>query len=67
MIVGKVLQKFPIGSSFTRLIIGSVLTALVISLSIVGILKLFGFAVDPVIPAVLAVIGTAAYATRMRK
>jgi hypothetical protein len=62
MIVDKLVGKLPIKSNFTKLIAGSILTALVIALGMVGILKLLGFSINPVIPAVLGVIGAATYA-----
>jgi len=62
MIVDKLVGKLPIKSNFTKLIAGSVLTALMIALGMVGILKLIGFSINPAIPAVLGVVGAAIYA-----
>ncbi len=67
MIIERLVEKLPIRSNFTKLIVGSILTALAISLGMVGILKLFGFSVNPGIPAALAAIGAATYAARMKK
>jgi len=67
MIIERLVEKLPIRSNFTKLIVGSILTALAISLGMVGILKLFGFSVNPGIPAALASIGAATYAARMKK
>ncbi len=67
MIVDKLVEKLPIRSNFTKLIADSVLTALVIALGMVGILKLIGFSINPVVPAVLGVIGAATYAVVTRK
>jgi zinc transporter ZupT len=67
MIVDKLVEKLHIRSNFMKLIAGSVLTALVIALGMVGILKLFSFSINPVIPAVLGVVGGAIYATVTRK
>ena len=65
MIVERLLEKLRIRSRLMKLIAGSALTALAISLGMVGILKLFGFSVNPGIPAVLAAIGAATYAARV--
>ncbi len=67
MIVEKVLGKLPIRSDFAKLMVGSILTALAISLGMVGILRLFGFSINPVIPAGFAAVGAAIYAARMRE
>ena len=67
MIVDKLIEKLPIRSNFTKLIAGSILTALMIALGMVGILKLIGFSINPVVPAVLGVIGAATYAAVTRK
>jgi hypothetical protein len=67
MIVNKLVEKLPIRSNFTRLILGSILTALVIALGMVGILKLLGFSINPAIPAVLGVVGAATYTAVTRK
>ncbi len=53
MIVDKLVEKLPIRSNFTKLIAGSILTALLIALGMVGILKLLDFSINPAIPAVL--------------
>jgi small-conductance mechanosensitive channel len=65
MIIERLLEKLHIRSRPMKLIIGSALTALVISLGMVGILRLFGFSVNPGIPAAVAAIGAAAYAARV--
>jgi len=65
MIIERLLEKLRIRSRPIKLIIGSALTALVISLGMVGILRLFGFSVNPGIPAAVAAIGAAAYAARV--
>ena len=67
MIVDKLVEKLPIRSNFTKLIVGSILTALVISLGMVGILKLLSFSINPAIPAVLGAVGGAIYAAVTRK
>jgi hypothetical protein len=50
-----------------KLIASSILTALVIALGMVGILRLFSFSINPVIPAVLGVVGGAIYAAVTQK
>ena len=67
MIVNKLIEKLPIRSNLTKLIAGSFLTALLIALGMVGILKLLGFSISPAVPAVLGVIGGATYAAITRK
>ncbi len=67
MIVDKLVEKLPIRSNFTKLIAGSIITALVIALGMVGILKLLGFSINPAIPAVLGAVGAATYAAATRK
>jgi hypothetical protein len=67
MIVDKLIEKLPIRSNFTKLIAGSILTALLIALGMVGILKLLDFSINPAIPAVLGVVGGATYAAVTRK
>lgn len=67
MIVEKLMEKLPIRSNFMKLIISSILVALLISLGTIGVLKLFGFSVNPVLPATLGVIGAAVYAASANK
>ena len=67
MIVDKLIEKLSIRSSFVKLILGSTLIALIIALGMIGILRLFGFSVNPVIPVALAAVGAATYAARIQK
>ena len=67
MIVDKLVEKIHIRSNFMKLIAGSVLTALVIALGMVGILKLFSFSINPAVPAVLGTVGGAIYAAVTQK
>ncbi len=67
MIVERLVRKLLVKSNFTKLMVGSILTALAISLGMVGILRLFDFSVNPAIPSAFAAIGAATYAARMRK
>ena len=65
MIMEIVLEKLRIRSRLVKLILGALLTALMISLGMMGILWLIGFSVNPVLPAKLAAVGAAAYAARV--
>ena len=70
MIIERLVEKIPVKSKFGKVILGSLLTALAISLGMVIILSMFGFSINPVIPSTVAVIGAAAYAvyaTKMQK
>lgn len=67
MIIEHLIQRIPTTSVFTKLIVGSVITALAISLGMVWILQAFDFSISPAIPASLAAIGAALFAARMRK
>lgn len=62
MIVDKFIEKLHLRSNFIKLIAGSVLTSLVIAVGMVGILKLFSFSINPVIPAILGAVGGDIYA-----
>jgi len=65
VIIERLLEKLRVRSRPMKLILGSALTALTISLGMVGILRLFGFSVNPGIPAAIAAIGAAAYAAKV--
>ena len=67
MIIDKLVEKLHIRSDFMKLIAGSILTALLIALGMVGILKLSSFSINPAIPAIVGVIGGAIYAVITRK
>ena len=67
MIVDKLVEKLHFRSNFMKLIVGSILTALVIALGMASILKLFIFSINPVIPAALGAVGGAIYAAVKRK
>ena len=59
--------KFSIKSHFWKMLVGSALTGLAISLGMVGILKLLCLSINPGITASFSAVGTAIYATRGRK
>lgn len=62
MIIERLVEKLPVRSKFAKVILGSLLTALTISLGMVGILGLFDFSINPIIPSTFAAIGAATYA-----
>jgi hypothetical protein len=67
MVTEIILEKLHIRSRLWKLIAGSILTALIISLGMIGILKLMGVSINPGVPAVIAVAGAAAYAARCKR
>ena len=67
MVTETLLEKLHIRSRLWKLIAGSILTALIISLGMVGILKLIGVSINPGVPAAVATIGAAAYAARCKR
>jgi len=67
MIVEKLMDKLPVRSPLIKMIVGGILTALLISIGAFGILRLIGFSVNPVIVAIIAVIGAAVYAASIRR
>lgn len=66
MLAEKVINILPIKSEFLKLLIGSILTALMISLGMVFILDLIHFPVSSAIPSAFAAIGAAIYASRFK-
>ena len=66
MIIQHLIGRIPATCAFARLIIGSVVTALAISLGMVWILRVFDFEIGPAIPAAVGAIGAAVFAARMR-
>jgi len=67
MIIEHLIERIPTKSAFTKLMVGSVITALSISLGMVWILQAFDFSISPALPASLGAIGAALFAARMRK
>ena len=67
MIVEKIMDKLPVRSPLAKIIVGGILTALLISVGVFAVLRLFNFSVNPAIVAVLAVIGAAVYTASIRK
>ncbi len=67
MIVEKIMDKLPVRSPLAKMIVGGILTALMISLGALAVLRLFNFSVSPAIVAVLAVTGAVVYAASMRR
>lgn len=66
MIVKRLIRQLPIHSSLAKLVVGSTLVALGISLGTVGVAGLMGTSVPPVVAGALAAAGTAAYAVSNR-
>ncbi len=66
MIVEKLVEKLTVISNLV-IIIGGILTALMISIGALGILRLFNFSVNPAIVVVLATTGAAIFAANIRK
>ena len=67
MLLKRFVGELPIGSGFGKMIAGSVLAALAIALGMVGVLSLFGWSINPVVPAGVAAVGAGIFAARMRK
>jgi len=67
MIIEHLVERIPTKSAFTKLMVGSVITALAISLGMVWILQAFDFSISPAIPSAFAAVGAALFAARMRK
>lgn len=62
--IGKPKVKVKVNLQFGKLIVTSILTAISISLAMIGILKLIGFSINPAIAATVSVTGVAAYVMR---
>ena len=67
MIVEHLVEQIRGKSDFVKLMVGSAITALAISLGMTWISRAFDFTVGSVIPAALGAIGAAVFAARMRK
>jgi hypothetical protein len=67
MMTNRFMNLIPGRRLLTRLILGSVFVALVISLGMVGIVGLFGFTLNPAIPSAFAATGAAIFAARMSR
>ncbi len=67
MVTEMLLEKLHIRSRLWKLIAGSILTALIISLGMIGILKLMSISINPGVPAAVATIGAATYVARCRR
>jgi hypothetical protein len=66
MIAKRCIQKLPIRSSLARLIVGSSMVALCVSLGIVWIGGILGVSVPAAVAAALAAVGAAVYAASTR-
>ena len=67
MLAEKFINILPIKSEFLKLLIGSTLTALMISLGMVYILEFIHFPVSPALPSAFGAIGAAIYASRFNR
>jgi Flp pilus assembly pilin Flp len=67
MIADHLMKLIPGRHGLTKLIIGSSIVALMISLGMVAVVGLFDFTLSPAIPSVFAAIGAAIFAARMSK
>lgn len=67
MIAERMLSRLPIRSELGRLVIGSALVAVLVSLGMVLVLRLVDFSIAPVIPAAMGAIAAALYAATIRK
>ena len=66
MIITRLVRQLPIHSDLGKLIAGSIIVALSISLGTVAIAGLMSVSLPSAIPAALAAAGAAAYAVAMR-
>ncbi|MEW5985735.1 MAG: hypothetical protein AB1791_03790 [Chloroflexota bacterium] len=66
MIIEKVLKKAHVKSDLARLLAGSLVTALFISLGVAVIPQLLGIPISPALPAIFGAIGAALYAASVR-
>ncbi len=66
MLAEKVINIFPIKSNFLKLLIGSILTVLMISLGMVYISELLLFKIGSAIPSAFAALGAAIFAARFK-
>ena len=67
MIVRKLIDKAPIKSRIVKIVAGSILVGLLVSLGMVGILKLFSISIPPAIPIALAAVSAAVFAAKMKQ
>ena len=66
MIVQAIVERLPIQSRYGLLIGGSIITAVAISLGMVGGMHLLGLGINPAIPAAMGAAGGAVFAARRR-
>jgi hypothetical protein len=67
MFAKRLTDLIPVRSTFAKLILGSIVVALTISLGTVAIASLISVAMPSAIPAALAAVGAATYAASMSK
>ena len=66
MFAERLAKSLSIRSSLLRVVVGSVVVGLTISLGMVAILRLLGLGVNPALASAPAAIGAALFAARMR-
>jgi len=66
MIVEKILKTAHIKNELLYLMVGALVTSLLISLGMVGILALLDFPVNPALPSAFGAIGAALFAARAK-
>lgn len=66
MFVERAIARIHVRSSWVELIIGSLITALAISLGMLAIADALGFELNPALPAAFGAVGAALFAARMR-
>ena len=67
MILERIMARLPIKSYSTKLYLGAILAALLISLGTVLVLSLLHINVNLALPAVFGAVGAAAYVAKLRK
>jgi len=66
MIIERLVANLPIQSRWSRVVLGSIVAALAVSLSTIGALALLGMSAPPALAAALGVAGGAAYAAKVK-
>ena len=67
MLVERLLKHTPLKNEWICLLVGSVATALLISLGMIAVLSLIDFTINPAIPSAFGAIGGALFAARAKQ
>ena len=67
MIVQAIIERLSVQSRYCLLIVGSIITAVAISLGMVGGMHLLGLDINPAIPAAMGAAAGAVFAARQRR